>query len=66
MHWYDYNNTIPLLNIVKNLIYIQSGIRIIFKISKFSTILFACQPAIRPGNTSAMAPDFLHSRGNHV
>jgi len=63
MHWYDYNNTISLLNIAKNRIF---HLVYNFKIFKFSTILVFCQPAcqtasqpaIRPGSTSAMAPDF--------
>jgi len=44
------------------------------KIFKFSTILSAdqpasqptCLPAIKPGSTSAMAPDFSHKKGNCV
>jgi len=61
MYWYNYNKTIPLLNIVKIIWYI------IFKISKFSTILSASQPApIRPGSISAMATDFSHKKGNGV
>jgi len=26
----------------------------------------ASLPAVRPGSTSAMAPDFSHKKGNHV
>jgi len=40
------------------------------KISKFSTILsdhlLDSQPAVRPSSTSAMAPDFLHKKGNRL
>jgi len=28
--------------------------------------LSACQPAVRPGGASAMAPDFSHKKGNHI
>ena len=38
----------------------------ILKISKFSRILFAFQPAVRPGFTSAMASVFSHNKGNRV
>jgi len=41
------------------------------KKSKFSTVSFAghlpdSQPAIRPGSTSAVAPDFSHKKGNRI
>ena len=45
MHWYDYNNTVPLLNIAKSQIFHQIYN---FKISKFSTISSARQPASLP------------------
>ena len=61
MHWYIYNNTVPLLNVVKTQIF-YPVYNIILNIFKFSTILSASQPAsqpaIRPGSTSAMAPVF--------
>jgi len=60
MHWYDYNNTVPLLNISKTQI---SYLVYNFKKFKFSTILSAGQSAIRPSSTSAMAPDFSHKKG---
>jgi len=71
MHWYDYNNTVPLLNIAKSQIFHPEYN---FKNSKFSTISSASLldsqpaslPAVRPGSTSAMAPDFSHKKGNHV
>jgi len=54
-----YNNTVPLLNIAKTQIfYLVYN----FKIFKFNTILSAGLPAIRPGSTSAMAPDFSHKK----
>jgi len=56
MHWYVYNNTISLLNIIKSRIFHPVHN---FKTSKLSTILSASQPAIKPGST--MAPD-LHKR----
>jgi len=65
MHWYNQNNTVPLLNIAKCQIFYPVH-NIILKISKFSTILSASQPAISPGSTSAMAPDFSHKKGNHI
>jgi len=41
-----------------------------FKKIKFSTILSAgqpaSQPAVRPGSTSTMAPDFSQKKGNCV
>jgi len=52
MHWYDYNYTVLLLNIAKKS-NISSGTYIILKISKFSTILPASQPTVRPGSTRA-------------
>jgi len=36
---------------------------LVLTISKFSTISSASQPAVKPGNTSAMAPDFSHKKG---
>jgi len=62
-----YNNTVPLLNIVKSWIfYLVYN----FKNLKFSTISSAsqptCQSAVRPGSTSAMAPDCSHKKGNHI
>jgi len=58
---------VSLLNIAKSRIFHPVYN---FKISKFSTISSDClpdsQPAIRPGNTSTMAPDFSHKKGNHV
>jgi len=67
MYWYVYNNTVPLLNIAKFEYFIQY---IILKNFKFSTILSASQPAsmpaVRPGSTSAMAPDFSPEKGNRV
>jgi len=55
MHWYVYNNNIPLLYIVKTWIFhpIYN-----FKMFKFSTISSASLPAVRSSSTSAMAPDF--------
>ena len=42
----------------------------ILKISKFSTISSANQPAslpaVRPGSTSALAPDFSSKKGNRI
>jgi len=63
MHWYDYNNTIPLLNIVKSRIF---HLVYNFKKIKFNTISSASQPAIRPSSISAMAPDFSYKKRNHV
>ena len=66
MHWYNYNNTVPLLNIVKSQIFHPVYN---FKISKFNTISSkppASQPTVKPSSTSAMAPDFSHKNGNHV
>jgi len=37
-----------------------------FKISKLSTISSASQPAVRPGSTIAMVPDFSHKKGDLV
>ena len=37
-----------------------------FKNSKFTCILSASQPAVRPGSASAMALEFLHNKGNCV
>jgi len=71
MHWYVYNNTVPLLNIAKTLIF-HLVYNLIFL--KFSTILSAgqpasqpaCQlaylPAIRTGSISTMAPDFSQKK----
>jgi len=61
MHWYAYNNTVPLLNIVKNLEYfIRYTILIFLNLAQLH--LLACQPAslpaVRIGSTSVMAPDF--------
>ena len=33
---------------------------------KFTCILYASQLAVRPGCTRCIAPEFLHSTGNHV
>jgi len=67
MYWYAYNNTVPLLNIVKKRIFYPVYN---FNFLKFSTISSAgqpaSQPAVRPGSASAMAPDFLHKKGNHI
>jgi len=68
MHWYVYNNTVPLLNMCSENSNISSVYH--FKKIKFSTILSAGQPAslpaVRPGSTSDMAPDFSHKKGNYI
>ena len=67
MHLYCSNNAITLLNAAKSL-KIRSTINC--KNSKFthisSTSQLASQPAIRPSYASCMAPEFLHSKGNHI
>jgi len=47
------NNTVPLLNIVKNQIFHP-----VYTFKNFSTSSSVSQPAARPSSTSAMAPDF--------
>ena len=37
-----------------------------FKNLKFTHILSASQPAVRPGFASCMAPKFLRSKGNRI
>jgi len=58
LYWYTYNNAVPLLHIVKTLIFY-----LVYNF-KFSTILSAgqpaCQLAVRWDSASAMVPDFLH------
>jgi len=63
MHWYDYNNSVALLNIAKSQIFYPVYN---LKILKFSTILYASLCAIRPGGTSALAPNFSHKKGNPI
>jgi len=57
MYWYDHNNTVPLLNIAKSQIFHP-----VYNFKFFLNLALFClldsQPAIRPGSTSAMAPDF--------
>jgi len=77
MHWYAYNNIALLLNIAKTQIF-HFVYTVVLKIFKFSIYFIfhfvfcllasqpTCQPAVRPGNTSAMAPDFSHKKGNYI
>jgi len=65
MHWYVYNNTVPSVNIAK--LDILSSIYVILKFLNLALFrLPAGQPAIRPGSTSTMAPDFSHKKCNHI
>jgi len=72
MHWYIYNNTIPLLSIAKTQIF-----HLVYNFKNLDLTLFhlpasqpasllARQPAVRPNSTIAMAPDFSHKKGYHV
>ena len=67
MHSYCSNYAVTVLNAAKSL-KIRSAMN--FKILKFTCILSASQPAsqpaVRPIFTSAMALEFLYSKGNHV
>jgi len=54
MYWYNYNNTVPLLNIAKTWIfYLVYNFKIFLK---FSTISSADQPANQPDSLPAVRP----------
>ena len=65
MHWYCYNNAVPLLNEVKTLTF-----RSVVNFKTFgiyldlSDSLPACQPAIRPTSAGCTAPEISHNKGN--
>ena len=63
MHSCCSNNVVTLLNAAKSL-KIQSTMNV--KNLKFTRILSASQPAVRPNCASATFLQFLHSKGNHV
>jgi len=65
MHWYIYNNTVCLLNIVKS--------QILYPVYNLKISLFrlpasqpTCLPHVRPSSTSAMAPDLSQKKDNCI
>jgi len=65
MHWHKYNNTVPLLNIVKSQIF-----HLVYNLKIFLNLALSCLPAsqlaVRPDSTSAMVPNFSHKKGDCV
>ena len=55
INWYSYYNTVSLSTLIFCLVYNL----------KFSTISSCYQPALKSGRASAMAPVYLHNKGNH-
>jgi len=66
MHWHDYNNTVPLLNIAKSQ-NTSSGIQLLkfqnLALFRLPTSQPTEQPAVRSGSTSAIDPDFSYKKG---
>ena len=66
MHWLGYNDAVSWQKLE------YFSLQPIFKISKFTCILSACQPwsqpasqpAVRPGCTRCRAPGISHDKGN--
>ena len=63
MHWLGYNDAVSWLNEAKTRIFQPTAN---LKFPKFTCILSACQPAVRPGCARCRAPEISHDKGNDV
>ena len=58
MHWLGYNDAVSWQKLE------HFSLQAILKISKFTCILSACLPTVRPGRARCRASEILHDKGN--